>query len=119
MPKQNPFPIIDFARRVSKKAGLPPGSLIYVGADKQHDVNISLIDYSETDFHESKISLEESFPYKDSDNISWINVDGVHRPQIIADIAGHFGFHMLLQEDLVNTRLLPKAEEFDDHLFLS
>ncbi len=37
----------------SKKAGLPPGTLIHIGKHKTQKVKVSLIDYDETNFTET------------------------------------------------------------------
>ena len=76
----------------AKKAGLPPGTLIYSGEEKTYKPKISLIDYNETNFQESEIeNIEESFPFKDTPTITWINIDGVHDTGMIEKLGNKGG----------------------------
>ena len=105
---------------ISKKAGLPPGALVHVGKKKTDKVNISVIDYSKTEFSEKICSnVEECFPFKETKNISWINVDGLHDTKVIGKLGDHYKLHPLLQEDILNTSSRPKAEAYDNCLFLT
>lgn len=104
----------------SKKAGLPPGTLIHIGKKRANKVQISVIDYTENTFREFKCDkIEEVFDYKNTDSVSWINIDGIHDTEIIDMVGANFGHHPLLLEDIVNTLSRPKLEEFDDYLFLT
>jgi magnesium transporter len=108
-----------FLKKSSKKAGLPPGTVVFVGEKKVEEVRITIIDYDEKQFAEREIkNIEDCFPYKDTPSISWINIDGVHQVDVIEKLGAHFVLHPLLQEDVVNTHQRPKFDEFDDHLFI-
>lgn len=105
---------------LSKKSGLPPGTLIHIGKKRANKVRISVMDYTETTFHEFECkNINEAFNFKDSNSVSWINIDGIHETEIIDLIGSHFGHHPLLLEDIVNTLSRPKLEEFDEYLFLT
>jgi magnesium transporter len=108
-----------FLKRGSKKAGLPPGTVVFVGEKKVEEIRITLIDYDENRYAEREIkNIEDCFPYKDTPSISWINIDGVHQVDVIEKLGAHFVLHPLLQEDVVHTQQRPKFDEFDDHLFI-
>lgn len=108
-----------FLKKSSKKAGLPPGTVVFVGEQKVEEIRITLIDYDENQYNEREIkNIEDCFPYKDTPSISWINIDGVHHVDVIEKLGDHFVLHPLLQEDVVNTHQRPKFDEFDDHLFV-
>ena len=100
-------------KRLSK-IGLPPGTPVYVGDQREDKVEISIIDYDETQLKEGIIEdVEECFPYKETPSVTWINIDGIHRVEIIEKIGKHFSLHPLVQEDIVHTEQRPKMEEFD------
>ena len=108
-----------FLKKSSKKAGLPPGTVVFVGEKKVEEIRITIIDYDENHYAEKEVkSIEECFSYKDTPSISWINIDGVHQVDIIEKLGAHFVLHPLLQEDVVNTHQRPKFDEFEDHLFI-
>jgi magnesium transporter len=108
-----------FLKRSSKKAGLSPGTVVFVGEKKVEEIRITIIDYDENQYKEREIkNVAECFTYKDTPSISWINIIGVHQVDIIEKLGDHFVLHPLLQEDVVNTHQRPKLDEFDDHLFI-
>ena len=106
--------------KVSGKVGLPPGSLYYVGGMRDAVPQISIVDYSLTDFAEREaISVDDCLPFKDKESTTWINIDGIHNMELIDEIGRNFGIHSLLLEDIVNTEQRPKFEELDGLLFLT
>ncbi len=106
-------------KRHSKKAGLPPGTLIFTGEQKTEKPRISIIDYDAVNFSEKQIErIEDCFALKDKPTVSWINVDGLHNVEIIEKLGGAFGLHPLLLEDVLNTAQRPKFEDFDGFVFV-
>ena len=107
------------AKRHSKKAGSPPGTLVHIGEKKAEKVRITYLDYDEHNFQEKQVSnIEECFPFKESQTITWINIDGIHDVDIIEKIGKHFDLHPLILEDILNTTQRPKFEDYDNHLFI-
>jgi magnesium transporter len=106
-------------KRISKKAGLPPGTLVHVGEKKTEEVRIRLIDYDEEHFQEREIeTVEECFPFKDKPTITWINIDGLHQVDVIEKLGIHFDIHPLVLEDIMHTGQRPKAEDFEEYIFV-
>jgi magnesium transporter len=107
-------------RKAKQKAGLTPGTLVYVMERKVEKVRISIIDYDETQLEERKVeTIEECFPFKDKPTVSWINIDGLHDVELIEKIGKQFGLHPLILEDIVHTGQRPKLEDFGDHVFIA
>ncbi len=103
----------------SEKSGLPPGSLVHVGEVHKNEHKITVIDYNKTTLTRHTInSIEELEPYKGTDTITWVIVDGLQDVSIIDAIGQHFGIHPLILEDILNTHQRPKFEEFDDYLYI-
>jgi len=106
-------------RRKSRKAGLPPGTLVHVGEEKTAKVKITVIDYDESNLQEKEIvKIDECYPFKEKPTVTWINIDGVHDVDVIEKIGKNYGIHPLLLEDIVNTEQRPKIEDFEGYLFL-
>ena len=106
-------------KRVSKKTGLHPGSVVYVGDPRTEPVTIDIIDYDDQTIRETKAkSVEECFSFKDSPTITWINVNGIHEVSIIEALGHHFGLHPLVMEDIANTGQRPKLEESEQYTFI-
>ncbi|MDP3353040.1 MAG: magnesium/cobalt transporter CorA [Flavobacteriaceae bacterium] len=105
---------------LSKKSGLPPGTLIHIGKKRANQVQMSVIDYTESSYNESECKkIDDCFSYRDTTTTSWINIDGIHNTEIIEALGNHYGHHPLLMEDILNTLSRPKLEEYDDYLFLN
>jgi len=108
-----------YVKKRSRKAGLSPGTLVHVGERKVEKVRITLIDYDEQKIQEREIEkIEECFPFKDEPTVSWINIDGLHDLQAIEKIGSCFSIHPLILEDIVNTGQRPKAEDFQDYVYV-
>lgn len=106
-------------RKISDTALLPPGTLVYIGDKTTEGIKITIIDYDEKNFTETSVSkIEESFPFKDTDTITWINIDGIHNLGIIEKIGKYFNLHPLILEDIVNTGQRPKIEDYDNYIFI-
>jgi magnesium transporter len=112
--------MIGSLKKISKKAGLAPGTLIHVGEKKIKKVRIRVIDFDENEIGEREFSnIEEIFSYKDKKSVTWVNIDGLHDASVIQKIGENFGFHPLVMEDIINTGQRPKIEEFDAYVFLT
>ncbi len=106
-------------KKLSHKAGLPPGTLVHVGERKAEEVKITIIDYDQTGFQEKEVqTVEECFPFKETPTVTWININGLHEVSVIEKIGTHFGLHPLIQEDILHTGQRPKMEDFDTYILL-
>ena len=106
-------------KKRSKKAGLPPGTLVHIGERKAKDLKITLIDYDEVHFQEREIEkIEECFVFRDRQTVTWINVDGLHQVEILEKLGECYGFHPLMLEDILNTDQRPKMEDYGDYIYI-
>ena len=106
-------------KKISKKAGLPPGTLVHVGEDQKEKVKLRLIDFTEDQFEEKELhTIFESFPYKDKESVTWLDIVGVHEVDVIGALGKHYSLHPLLLEDVMNTDQRPKLDDYEDYLCL-
>jgi len=106
-------------KKSSKMAGLAPGTLVHVGERRAEKVRVTIIDYDAEHLEETETeAIEECFPFKDKPTVTWINVDGLHQPDIVEKLGEHFCLHPLIQEDILNTAQRPKMEDFADYVFI-
>jgi len=106
-------------KKISKKRGLAPGSLVYTGDTEAEETRISLIDYNETNIQEKVVAkIEECFPFKDKPTVTWINIDGLSDTDLIEKLGKHFNLHPLILEDILNTSQRPKIEDFEEYMFV-
>jgi len=106
-------------KKRSKKAGLPPGTLVHIGEQRAEASKITVINYDDAAYHEMELkSVEECFPYKDKPSMTWLNIDGIHQKEILEKLSACFGFHPLVMEDIMNTDQRPKMEDYADYLYI-
>jgi magnesium transporter len=106
-------------KKRSKKAGLPPGTLVHIGEKKAETPRMTLIDYDETHFQEKEVKkIEECFTFKEKPTITWINVDGLHQIEILERLGECYGLHPLVLEDILNTDQRPKTEDHGEYLYI-
>lgn len=105
-------------RKLTKKVGTPPGTLIYTG-EKIGEFQVSAFNYNADNYTEQKMeNVEDCFKFKDSPNVSWIDVSGLYNTEAIEKIGKHYNLHPLTLEDIVNINQRPKLEYFDDYAFI-
>ncbi|MDQ7786170.1 MAG: magnesium/cobalt transporter CorA [Thermodesulfovibrionales bacterium] len=105
--------------KISKKAGLPPGTLIHIGEKKDEKTRITIIEYDESSFREREVSsLDKYSPPDDKSLMTWINIDGIHNLDVIEKTGALFNLHPLTLEDIVNTEQFPKMEDYGEYLFI-
>ena len=106
-------------KKTSATTGQPPGTLVYVGKERTRKVKISIMNYNEKKLVEKEVrKIDDCFLYTAKPSITWINIDGVHKTDIIEKVGDHFKLHPLILEDIVNTGQRPKLEDFDDYLYI-
>lgn len=106
-------------KKRSEKAGFPPGTLIHIGEKKAEEPKITIIDYDETHFQEKEIKkIEECLPFKDKSTVTWINVDGLHKIEILEKLGECYGLHPLVLEDILNTDQRPKMEDYGEYIYV-
>ena len=90
-----------------------------MGEKRYKPVKVSVINYNAIDFQEKEVSnVEEAYSLKDKSSVTWLNIDGVHKPEIIEQVGTHFGIHPLVLEDIANTGQRPKIDDFDEYIFV-
>ncbi len=108
-----------YVKKVSKKAGLPPGTAVHIGERKPGEVRVRVLDYDKDHATEHEIhDIREVFRFRDTPSVSWITVDGLHDIRLIEQLGAHFGFHPLFLEDIVNTASRSKIEDFGSYVFI-
>jgi magnesium transporter len=101
------------------KVGLAPGALIHLGERKTEESAITLIEYDERELVEHRFtSIEAARAYTPRLPLLWLNVHGLHEPDVMAEIGHRFKLHPLVLEDILNTNQRPKIDDYGDYLFL-
>ena len=92
---------------------------MHIGEKKRDEVRITVIDYDPEGFQEKQITaIDECFLFREKPSVTWINVDGLHQPEIIQKLGDCYGFHPLVLEDILNTGQRPKLEDYTEYLYI-
>jgi magnesium transporter len=99
--------------------GQIPGSVIYTGKKDKQKLFIESFDYNKGQCTEKTLNtVQESFEYKLTDSITWINLNGLNHVGEIEKLGEHYDLHPLVLEDIVNISQRPKIDEYDNYLFV-
>ena len=103
----------------SKKAGMPPGSLVHIGEKKSERIRITVCEYDSQHFQERELgNLEECFRFQEEPMVTWVHVEGVHHVETLEKVGTCLQLHPLVLEDILNTDQRPKMEDYGKDLFI-
>ena len=100
--------------------GLSPYELKFRGRHRSQDVQMTVFDIGADDAHEVAIhTVEELQPYKDSDKLIWLNIDGLHNEALMRELTENLHIPAEILSDVMEPATRPHLEEFDDGIFVS
>lgn len=103
-------------KRISKKRGLPPGSLVHIGEQTLEMTKVWSISYDGDSIEQQDHSTEEElFHLVGKRKNLWINVIGLSDTAAMAHIGEQFKIPPLFLEDILNTDHRSKIEVIGDH----
>ena len=106
-------------RKSLKQVGSSPGTLVHVGEKRTDTVHLSLMHYNGEALIERTLDkVEDGLALVQDGSTTWINIDGIHDVTFMAHLGKQHGIHPLTLEDVLNTTQRPKAEVFDDYLYV-
>jgi magnesium transporter len=104
----------------SVKKGLPPGTVVHVGNKLVEETKVSVVDYGVNHVNERVTTdFSDILTFHEESSVIWINVEGLHEPEVIEKIGAIFQIHPLYLEDIADTSQRPKIEDAGDYLFVT
>jgi len=101
----------------NRNIGAPPGTITYTGESRGERIKITLIEYNEQEFFEQEFyDLSECLAHIKPDLVKWINVDGLHKTEVIEKIGKLYNIHPLTLEDIVHVDQRPKFEDYENYV---
>lgn len=111
-----PLKLISILNRKKKD----PGSYSFTGDNYVDDTDIQLFRYNKNGCEEFvRVTPETIGPLENSQDISWLNVYGLHEAELIASICKEQGIHDLAIQDILDIAQRPKFQEYDGFSFLT
>lgn len=102
----------------SKKTGLSPGTLVHIGENRTETVKITLFNYAGARCDEQAVTNPNELQPPADESVTWINIGGVHKIDVLEAFGKQFGLHPLLLEDIANTDQRPKLDDYEIYVFL-
>ncbi len=105
-----------FLKNRSISKGQVPGTPILIGRKKMDIVEIHLFQFNCDSMVEEKCeNIDKTLEMISEKQVNWINFYGIHDTDIIKKIGEKFNLHSILQEDIMNTDIMPKYVPGDDY----
>lgn len=106
-------------KKSSRKAGLPPGTLVHIGEKLTEKTRIVLVEYDGQVFQGKELkSLETCYLFPREPVVTWVNVIGIQQVEVLEKLGNCFSVHPLALEDILNTEQRPKVEDYGEDLFI-
>ena len=104
-----------------KKAGLPPGSVIFTGNKKVEKILIHYLQYDGENLEEKVLDnhAKSMFHQSPEDKIDWYDIRGIHDSELIQLLGTTFNIHQLILEDIADVHQRPKFEEYENGNFIT
>jgi magnesium transporter len=85
--------------------------------EEPDDLKIMVYDYNQHTLTTKEFTtVTQCFPFADSVNPTWINIDGLRKAEVEA-ICNHFGIHYLIIEDILSIGQRPKMDDMDNLVY--
>ncbi|TXF88677.1 magnesium/cobalt transporter CorA [Neolewinella aurantiaca] len=105
---------IGFTRRT---AGAAPGTLVYTGRQEMEEVHVHLTHYDSDVFN--FVTSVDSIPEDNAPGkVTWFDVRGLHRVELIEKLGTAYGMHPLSLEDVLDVNQRPQMEGYKDGILL-
>lgn len=109
-----------FTKKNKEHIGLSPYALVFRGQKKTEKVLLRVMDFNLEDVSEVELkSTKEIVTFKNSKNLSWLNVDGLDNVELMENLAKVFGIDNNILSDVMNPSVRPKVQEFEKGIFIT
>jgi magnesium transporter len=107
-------------KKSKTEIGMAPDELLFRGEQKVNDILLRIIDFDANNLTEETIqSISDTLKYREKDTVTWLNIDGLHNPEIMKTIAAELNFDQLILADVMNTEARATLKEYDNCVFVS
>lgn len=108
-----------FKQKNAGKAGKPPGTLIYLGQNKDVKIQIDVVEYNQEFIKDYSLSdFSDGLDLQKENSITWVNITGLHNIQLIEELGKIANIHPLTLEDLLNVNQRPKIDIFHTYVYI-
>jgi magnesium transporter len=85
--------------------------------EEARDIKVFVHDYNAEELNQYEFNkVADCFAFKNNNNITWINIDGLRKPDVEA-IAQKYDIHNLIIEDILSINQRPKMDEINEIIY--
>ncbi len=107
------------SKRRGEKAGLPPGTPVYVGERPVEPTLLSFVLFDGKNLQEQVITSVKEFPkIPEGDAVLWIQITGLSGIDVIQELGNRFQLNPLVLEDIPATDQRPKLENYGKYEYV-
>lgn len=99
-----------------KHIGAAPASLIHVGTQRETHVSLQLTHYAPNSIESEEIESIAPLSTLPKEQQTWLEVSGLHEPQVIGDTCDILDIDGLVAEDILNTHSSAKIDDLGDSI---
>jgi magnesium transporter len=109
-----------FIKKQKHEIGLAPDELFFRGERKSEEVTIRVIDFDSQKLEENALKeVAEIQKYQNKKTVTWLNIDGLHNPTLMSELAKVFELDDLVLANVMNTSSRPAVFEHDNCILIS
>lgn len=109
-----------FIKKKKEHIGLSPYAMVFRGKKRTDRTLLHAMNFSMEEVQEMEVkSKEELLTLRDSNKLSWINVDGLDDVALMETLAATFNIGINILSDVMNPGIRPKVQEFENGLFIT
>jgi|AntDeeMinimDraft_5_1070356.scaffolds.fasta_scaffold00088_37 magnesium transporter len=96
-----------------------PGQVTYVGTKTDIPLSLEVFNFNKKGQERLKSDkIESAFNLDHPEEVSWVNISGLHETKKIEQLGKHYKLHPLIIEDIVDTEQRPKIDEYENYFFI-
>ncbi len=100
--------------------GLSPYALVFRGQKKTETISMHVMDFDQSNVNEFDVkTTKELLKLKNSDTISWLNIDGLHNEKLMEELSEVYKIESNILSDVMNPSVRPKVEELENGIFIT
>ena len=107
--------LFDNTPKSTLKVATSPGTLEYTGRNYVNPPHLHVISYNEAELLEQSPACDANIAHLNlpAKHVNWLDLEGLQKTEITANLGKRFNLHALLLEDVLNVGHRPKLEEFE------
>ena len=109
-----------YINKKKKGIGRAPEDLVFKGEVLISELDVSIIDFDSNNFFQESLKHLENLEYfRQSKNITWLNINGLHDIEYLEDLAIIFELDKTVIAEILKTNGRPRVIEFENCILIS